>query len=61
MVFPNDNPTRKTSNINNKRNGWIIGAAILVLLLGLSVFYTGRGTHSKGENPPNSITQPQKK
>lgn len=42
--------------------GWIIGGAILVLLLSLSVFYTGRGTHAKsGANPPNAVTQPQQR
>ncbi|WP_439924563.1 hypothetical protein [Nitrobacter sp. JJSN] len=38
--------------------GWAIGGAILVLLLSLSVFYTGRGTHPKSvDNPPNAVTQ----
>jgi hypothetical protein len=54
MVFPNNNGT------NNITTGWAIGGAILLLLLGLSFFYNGRGTSSKsGENPPNAVTQSQ--
>ncbi|WP_157043810.1 hypothetical protein [Nitrobacter hamburgensis] len=51
---------RRTNNINRVYIGWTIGGAILVLLLSLSVFYTGRGTHQKSvDNATNAVTQPQ--
>ena len=31
--------------MTNVNTGWTIGVAILVLLVGLSFFYTGRGPH----------------
>lgn len=32
--------------MSSVRTGWIIGGAILVLLVSVSTVYTGRGTHS---------------
>ena len=50
------------NGVNNITAGWAIGGAILVLLVGLSIFYTGSDTHPKSsENPPNAVTQPQQK
>jgi hypothetical protein len=40
------------------KTGWTIGGAILVLLLTLSFFYTGRGPHPSA---PNAVTQSQQK
>ncbi|YBW37914.1 hypothetical protein ACMYR2_0405 [Nitrobacter sp. TKz-YC01] len=40
--------------MSSVKTGWIIGGAILVLLVSLSSFYTGSGTHS-----PNTATQTQ--
>lgn len=52
--------TRKMASITRVYIGWAIGGAILALLLSLSVFYTGRGTHPKSaDNAPNAVTQPQ--
>jgi hypothetical protein len=52
--------SRRTDNMTRVYTGWAIGGAILVLLLSLSVFYTGRGTHPKSvDNAPNAVTQPQ--
>lgn len=46
--------------VNNITIGWAIGGAVLVLLLGFSVF-TGRGTPPKsGVSVPNTPTQPQR-
>ena len=45
--------------MNNITAGWVIGGAILVLLVSLSI-YTGPDTHLKSrDNPPNVVTQPQ--
>lgn len=43
--------------MSSVKTGWIIGGAILVLLIAVSTIYTGRGTHSS-----NTATQsePQK-
>jgi len=38
--------------------GWVIGVAIVLLLIGLSV-YTGHGKHPS-EKTPSAVTQPQK-
>ncbi len=43
--------------MNNITAGWAIGGAILVLLLGFSV-YTGGDRHPSS---PNAVTQPQEK
>ena len=37
--------------------GWVIGVAIVLLLIGLSV-YTGYGKHPS-EKTPSAVTQPQ--
>jgi hypothetical protein len=45
--------------MNNITAGWVIGGAILVLLVSLSI-YTGPDTHTKSrDNPLNVVTQPQ--
>jgi hypothetical protein len=63
MASPNDTPRRGTDSVrrvSNTTTGWAIAGVILVLLVGLSFFYSGRGTHSNaGGNPPNAVTQPQ--
>jgi len=64
MAFPNDIPPRGTDNVRYKIRpatiGWVTGGAILLVLLSLSFFYTGRGTHPKsGENAGNTETQTQ--
>jgi hypothetical protein len=52
--------TRKMASITRVYIGWAIGGAIVALLLSLSVFYTGRGTHPKSvDNAPNAVTQSQ--
>ncbi len=57
MVVSEQDPTGSIRRVNT---GWAIGGAILVLLLSLFVFYTGRGTHPKSvDNAPNAVTQPQ--
>ena len=43
--------------MSNVNTGWAIGAVIVVLLVGLSYFYNGSGTHLKSSNPPNAVTQ----
>jgi hypothetical protein len=54
-----NDPSRRTNNMNNITAGWVIGGAILVLLVSLSI-YTGPDTHTKSrDNPLNVVTQPQ--
>jgi hypothetical protein len=43
--------------MSSVRTGWIIGGAILVLLVSVSTVYTGRGTHSANTA---AQTQPQR-
>ena len=47
------------NGLNNITIGWVIGGAILVLLLGFSV-YTGHGT-PPSERTPNAVTRSQQK
>jgi hypothetical protein len=39
--------------MNSVNTGWVIGGAILVLLVGLSYFSNGSGAH----HPPKTVTQ----
>ena len=64
MAFPDDTPPEGANNMRYKIRpatiGWVVGGAILLVLLSLSFFYTGRGTHPKsGENSGNTATQTQ--
>lgn len=43
--------------MSSVKTGWIIGGAILVLLVSVSTVYTGRGTHS---SPTAAQSQPQR-
>jgi hypothetical protein len=56
MVDPNDNPLRRRTHMSNVNTGWAIGAVVVVLLVGLSYFYNGSGTHLK-PGPANAVTQ----
>lgn len=47
--------------MNSVNTGWAIGAVIIVLLVGLSYFYNGNGTHPKSGNPLNAVAQSQQK
>ena len=42
--------------MSNVNTGWAIGAVIVVLLVGLSYFYNGSGTHLK-PGPAHAVTQ----
>ena len=46
------------NSVNKVTVGWVIGVAIVLLLIGLSV-YTGHGKHPS-EKTPSAVTQPQK-
>lgn len=46
------------NGVNKVTVGWVIGIAIILLLIGLSV-YTGYGKHPS-ERTPSAVTLPQK-
>jgi hypothetical protein len=48
----------RMNGANKVTVGWVIGVAIVLLLIGLSV-YTGYGKHPS-ERTPSAVTQPQK-
>jgi hypothetical protein len=53
-------PGGKPLTAINSPTGWIVGGAIIVLLLGGLFFYGGRDNVPKsGDNPPNVVTQSQ--
>ena len=58
MVSQNNNSPRKANrNRVNSPTAWIIGGAILVVLLGGLFFYDGRdATPKSGDNPVNVLT-----
>jgi hypothetical protein len=58
MAFQNNNSPRKPNrNRVNSPTAWIMGGAILVVLLGGLFFYDGRdATPKSGDNPVNVIT-----
>ena len=57
MTFPNDNDPTRWSIRRSSTAGWAIVVVIITVLIGLLLFYSGRGTHTGSDgNPPNAVT-----
>jgi hypothetical protein len=59
MANRQDNFPSSTKRVNSP-TAWVIGGAILLLLIGGLFFYDGRDNVPKsGDNPPNVVSQSQ--
>jgi hypothetical protein len=60
MTSPNDNDPTSWRFRRNSATGWAVAGVIIVVVLGILLFYSGRGPHTPtGENPPKPATQSQ--